>query len=160
MLLCWFWRRTNFLSTDSLSSTISSSPSVLFFICVMVLLLLFLSQGFEFIYKITKTQKGHTLNVKTTWCVLCANLEIWQVIANFQLTASVNSPCLSFFPQLCYISLPLSLFAIVSFSASIFYTPLSSQYFTIWKVTQSFPSRGFADRKFIFNEVTLLLKCF
>lgn len=33
-------------------------------------------------------------------------------------------------------------------------------YFTIWKVTQSFPSRVFADRKSIFNEVTLLLKCF
>ena len=33
-------------------------------------------------------------------------------------------------------------------------------YFTMWKVTQSFPSRVCADRKSIFNEVTLLLKCF
>lgn len=75
-----------------------------------------------------KHTKGHATNAKLTWCVLvCVSVcvytfffrEILKVLANFQLAASVISPCLSVFPQLCYISLPLSFCTIVSVSASV-----------------------------------------
>lgn len=109
--------------------------------------------------------KKDTLNAKLTWCVLCTNLERSErsspISSSLLLLSRLAYP---FFPQLCYISLPLSVRNSFSFCHDLNASPPppqhSSPYFTIWKVTQSFPSRVFADRKSIFNEVTFLLKCF
>lgn len=123
----------------------------------------FFYQGFEEREDTAKTQKGGSMNAKLTWCVL------WSIQIKRDLRGPISSPLLLLschaypflFPSS---SVFLSLCLTVQSCLSISHThppPLHSfPYFTMWKVTQNFPSRVFADRKSIFNEVTLLLKCF
>ena len=133
MLLSW----THFLPTASLSS----SSSYVFSVSGMFYDICFL-WGLRVQITIRKNTQRDTLRMQN-WpdvcvcvCVcaralmcVCARArvravykifwEILKVLANFQLAASVISPCLSVFPQLCYISLPLSFCTIVSVSASV-----------------------------------------